>query len=302
MSNIIFPALRSPNWKLTRTPFYKTMVQESASGKYVTAAMRSGKLMKWTLKNGILQAADTIADLQAIQNLFDAMLGMYDSFLYKDPESQTLTPGYDAYHPVKFLSDSLDFDRLLYRIWELGEVSFRQVGTTILNPVGTTPPQISNTAIAAALTVSPTFIAGNSGVGTPVIDALIGGAYITQIDQSGGQIGSVLGGTLAISDSQIPSLSQLSVVAYLQGTLFANATTPDTLQIADTFLTITNADSSTTVVRPTTATVTTQDTGTITNAANAIDGNPGTFATITRSNYSGLSFPTYLTLSGFVIA
>src|SRR5947209_793075 len=109
MSNIIFPTLKSPNWKLVRSPFYKTMVQESASGnKYVTAALRSGKLMKWGLKNGVLQADSTIADLQAIQNLFDTMLGMYDSFLFKDPESQTLTPGFDTYHPVKFTSDSLD--------------------------------------------------------------------------------------------------------------------------------------------------------------------------------------------------
>lgn len=302
MSNILFPTLRSPNWKLTRTPFYKTMAQESASGnKYITAALRSGKLMKWTLKNGVLQAADTIADLQAIQNLFDSMLGMYDSFLWKDPESQTLTPGYDAYHPVKFLSDSLDFDRLCGKIWELGEVSFRQVGPPTLNPVGTTPPQIgTTTATGAVLTVTASFAAGDSGVGAPVIDAVFGTPRITQIDQSGSGVGSVLGG-YTFTDAQIPSLSQLSVVAFIQGTLSANGATPDTLSVNDVYLTITNADGSTSTVRPTSATVVTQDTGTITNEANAIDTNPATSATITRTHYNGLTFPSYLVLSGFTV-
>lgn len=302
MSNIIFPALRSPSWKLTRSPFYKTMAQESSSGKYVTAALRSGKLMKWTLKNGVLQAADSVADLQAIQNLFDSMLGMYDSFLYRDPESQTLTPGYDAYHPVKFLSDSLDFDRLCYQIWELGEVSFRQVGTPILTSTGVPlgPPIAPVTA--ATLTALTSYTAGSSGVGVPVMNADIGTPYITQVDQSPGGLGSLSGGSITLSSDQLTNISQLSIVAFIAGTLSGTDTSPiSTMLVNDVYVDVTYPDATTARIRPTTATAVNRDNGAVTNAANAIDGNGATAATITRTVYNGFVFPSYLLLSGFTV-
>jgi hypothetical protein len=135
MPDVIFPALQSPNWKLTRTPQWLTLRQESASGKLVRASLRSRPLWKWTLKNGVLQAQSTIADLQAIQDFFnDEAQGMANSFLWRDPEDTTIQ---DAavqvdvdgvlYWRVALLEDAIDLERFAYELWQVGSISFSQV-------------------------------------------------------------------------------------------------------------------------------------------------------------------------------
>lgn len=135
MSDIVFPTLASPNWKMTRTPVWHTLVQTSASGKRSRVGLSSAPIYKWTLKNGVLQAGDSIADLQAIELLFNQMNGMNDSFLWNDPESSSipnlsnLSLVSGVYFRVAFLADEADFDRLCNQIWELGKITFQQVRT-----------------------------------------------------------------------------------------------------------------------------------------------------------------------------
>src|SRR5689334_24417532 len=112
MPDILFPTLQSSNWKATRTSQWSTMTQTSAAGRRQRAALRSRPLWKWTLKNGVLQSDPTIADLQAIQNLFNSTLGMAGSFLWRDPEDATIADtsvqvlsGGVYYWRVAFLAD-----------------------------------------------------------------------------------------------------------------------------------------------------------------------------------------------------
>src|SRR5690348_13538491 len=121
MSDTVFPTLVSSSWKMTRTPQWETGVQISASGVSCRAKYRSKPLWKWTLKNGILQSADTIADLQAIEGLYNSLFGMYDSFLWPDPENSTIADGSVqvivdgvSYWRVGFLKDDATFDRFAY--------------------------------------------------------------------------------------------------------------------------------------------------------------------------------------------
>jgi phage-related protein len=121
MSDLAFPTLISPNWKMTRTPQWMTKVQLASSGARTSAGLRSTPLWKWTLKNGVLLAAETVADLEAIEGFVNTLAGMYDSFLWTDPDASG--PGTVR---VAFLSDAIQFERLSHQIWQTS-LSFEQV-------------------------------------------------------------------------------------------------------------------------------------------------------------------------------
>src|ERR1051325_7423240 len=130
----VFPTLVSSNWKLTRTPQFLTSVQLSASGVRTAAAFRSKPLWKWTLKNGVLQSVDTIADLQAIETLVNGMQGMFGTFLWRDPDpslvddsSVMVSQNGINYWPVALIEDSADFERFAHQLWRLGKLEFGQV-------------------------------------------------------------------------------------------------------------------------------------------------------------------------------
>jgi hypothetical protein len=135
VSNTSFPALKSSNWKLSRTPQWKTQVATSSSGVHTRNPLQTSPIWKWTLKNGILRAADTIADLQAIQNLFLQMYGRWDYFLWTDPEGaslidQNIALGSNPTFAVCFTHDTVDFDRFAHQLWECGSLEFEQIRAT----------------------------------------------------------------------------------------------------------------------------------------------------------------------------
>lgn len=124
MSDLAFPTLVSSNWRLTRTPQWISKIQVSASGIRGACGFRGSPLWKWTLKNGVLQASDTIQDLQAIELFVNTLQGMYDSFLWTDPEQESFPDGVVR---VAFLSDAPTFDRLCHEIWQTGKLEFQKV-------------------------------------------------------------------------------------------------------------------------------------------------------------------------------
>jgi hypothetical protein len=301
VSNIIFPVLKSSNWKMTRTPQFKTLIQTSASGLRTRAALQSAPIWKWTLKNGVLQAAPTIADLQAIESLFNSMYGMYDSFLWRDPEFESLIPGYDTYYSVAFLTDALDFDRFAHELWELGTMSFQQVDQQpILLPPATTGSGSgsSQPILTADLAVITNFTNSTGAPAIPTISSSLGGIFGgTTLDVRGTY--STQTDSITYTGPTAAGLRGMTVTAVIGGTLFSDAT-PTTLNVFDVTLTVNFADGSSTTVRPSHATVSSNaTTGLVTNSANAIDSDTSTYATIVRSHFSGLSDPGYISFSGF---
>lgn len=128
-TDLFFPILKSPNWKMTRTPVWATQARTAVIGDRRRAPLQTDVIWKWTLKNGVLQSADTVADLQAIANLFDQCYGMLGTFSWTDPEGLDLVDENGATYAgqmweVAFTADSLDFERFAYRLWQLGTVSF----------------------------------------------------------------------------------------------------------------------------------------------------------------------------------
>jgi hypothetical protein len=291
MSNIIFPTLKSSNWKLRRSPMFTTITQTSSSNKVTSAALQSSVLWKWKLQNGVLQSAPAIADLQAIQNLFVQMYGMYDSFLWPDPEPSSITIGFQSLYPVKFTNDIADFDRFAYQLWECGELEFRQVqAPTLISTGGDTgqfPPVVQSAVLSVTWSYTPTTYAAYASlnVGYPTKPASIHaqGGFGTRTDSVNVDLNLVSG---------------LSASFYLDGSFSGSGLAR--LQIFDVSLVITNSDTTTQTLKPTTTSFDAgSGTGTVLNAGSAIDGNTGTAAELQTSNWGPVLIPPVFSLSSF---
>jgi hypothetical protein len=168
---------------------------------------------------------------------------------------------------------------------------------------------------SAAVTVWATWMQGSAGLGGPVIDAVYGVANVQSVDFSADRVGlgasGLTGALSSISASLDPTkISNLSVVAFIEGTLYGDDTAPvTTLNIYDCYLDVTYADATTARIRPTSTYIVTGNSGGIfgagvsgqvANPGNAIDADttpPTTFASVTRQHFNSLSNAGYLQLS-----
>jgi len=90
MSNAVFPTLPGLTWDRKRTPEWKTMVQESASGLESRAALWSTPRWTWELSYDLLRSAAAFVELQTIVGFFNARRGAFDSFLFEDPDDNAV--------------------------------------------------------------------------------------------------------------------------------------------------------------------------------------------------------------------
>ena len=91
MSNAVFPALPGLGWSVTKTPRFKTSVQQASSGKEIRLALMSYPIWEFTLTFEVLRGANGFSEIQTLMGFFLARLGMYDSFLFDDPSDDTAT-------------------------------------------------------------------------------------------------------------------------------------------------------------------------------------------------------------------
>ena len=86
MSSLVYPAnLPGLTFGRTRTPMYATGIQSRVSGKESRLSYRAYPLWRYELKYEWLDDRIAVSHLKALQGLFMAMRGRYDSFLYSDP-------------------------------------------------------------------------------------------------------------------------------------------------------------------------------------------------------------------------
>ena len=76
-----------------RTPVWSTQVQQSLSGKETRISRRSSPLMKFELAFEVLQDSTNLAvsDLKRLLGFYNAMQGSYDTFLYSDPNFNSVS-------------------------------------------------------------------------------------------------------------------------------------------------------------------------------------------------------------------
>lgn len=278
---------------MSRTPQWQTTAKAGVSGDRTRAPLQTHPRWRWTLKSGVLQSAYN--DLQAIQNLYTAMYGRLDWFLWKDPEGATISDptqqiNYkgDYYWPVAFTTDGMDFDRFAYQLWECGTCEFEQVSLPQFVYAGAQAPNGFSTS-PASLHVLSSHIPGATYSGA----AWFSNGIVSQLP--GGEPTSWLlrdnsSWTLRSDTASVNLATALTMLIEfsIAGSLLGSTTPPDEFRIYDITLNVTYEDGTIGTLRPTVATVVAdpQNQGFVTNAANAIDGNTGTYASITRSSFS----------------
>jgi uncharacterized protein (TIGR02217 family) len=93
MSSLIFPALPGINGvEVTRNYVWKTAVQEAISGKMTAVGLRTYPLVHYELIVNLMRNNIATSELLELQGLYNAMGGRRDSFLYSDPEFNTISP------------------------------------------------------------------------------------------------------------------------------------------------------------------------------------------------------------------
>jgi uncharacterized protein (TIGR02217 family) len=91
MTNNVFPALAGLSFPILRTPRWRTGKQEALSGKESVISYRQWPIPRWELSYEFLRDDIAVSDLKSIVGLFNACKGSFDTFLYTDPDFNSVT-------------------------------------------------------------------------------------------------------------------------------------------------------------------------------------------------------------------
>ena len=93
MSTSVLPSLPGLGFPWTRAPIYKTRTQANISGKEVRIADWSYPRYQWVLQYNALRqsASPSFTEFSQLEGFFETLLGGWDSFLYTDPDDNSVT-------------------------------------------------------------------------------------------------------------------------------------------------------------------------------------------------------------------
>lgn len=86
MSTQLFPTLSGLGWSVTRSPQWKTRIQQAVSGKETRIADWSYPRWQWSLTYDFLRQGAAYEEFAALAGFFNARQGAFDTFLYTDPD------------------------------------------------------------------------------------------------------------------------------------------------------------------------------------------------------------------------
>jgi uncharacterized protein (TIGR02217 family) len=90
MSTEIFPSLAGLEYPVVRTPVFRTLIQETASGMETRAALQLYPRWQYTLSFNFLRD-DANNEFRTLLAFFLARQGSFDSFLFDDADDDTVT-------------------------------------------------------------------------------------------------------------------------------------------------------------------------------------------------------------------
>lgn len=90
MSNAVFPDLPGLDIKSFKIPIFRTMVQETVSGRQSTASFMAYPLWRFRLTYNVLRSESAYGELQTVLDFFLSRRGRFDDFLYTDPDDNTV--------------------------------------------------------------------------------------------------------------------------------------------------------------------------------------------------------------------
>ncbi|HLN25701.1 MAG TPA: DUF2460 domain-containing protein [Patescibacteria group bacterium] len=90
MSTAIFPTLPGLSWSVGKWPEFSTLVKQAANGAETRIAMWANPRWHFKLKYELLRD-DATNELKTLAGFFMARRGQYDSFLFTDPDDNSVT-------------------------------------------------------------------------------------------------------------------------------------------------------------------------------------------------------------------
>jgi uncharacterized protein (TIGR02217 family) len=86
----VFPDFVGISFPIKRTAMWKTRKQVSISGKETAIADWSAPRYQWEIPVELLRSDAAFQELQALAAFYNSRLGGYDTFLYNDPDDNTV--------------------------------------------------------------------------------------------------------------------------------------------------------------------------------------------------------------------
>ena len=90
MSNALLPTLKGMSFPVEKTPIWRTKTQSHVSGKETRLNLWSYPLWQWALRFEVLRSDAANLELQALVGFFNARQGSFDSFLFNDPDDNSV--------------------------------------------------------------------------------------------------------------------------------------------------------------------------------------------------------------------
>lgn len=91
MSSLVYPTLPGLAFEVIRTPRWNNIIQEAVNGVATTIGRQLYPLLHFELVYSVLRDSVSFPEVKALVGLFNALQGGYDTFLFTDPDFNTIT-------------------------------------------------------------------------------------------------------------------------------------------------------------------------------------------------------------------
>jgi uncharacterized protein (TIGR02217 family) len=91
MSNQILPSFAGQKWPFVRAPKFSTTIKTAVSGREYRTANWSAPRYEYKLDYEVLSEQGSATDMRQLMGFVNARGGSFDSFLFSDPDDNTVT-------------------------------------------------------------------------------------------------------------------------------------------------------------------------------------------------------------------
>ena len=167
MSSQIYPTLPGLDVNVKRSYVWKTGIQEALSGKQSAISYRQYPLIAYELTYNVLRRNVSPDEFQSIVGLYNDMKGRFDTFLFTDPDFNTITAANAAQYGVIGTGDG---STLIFQLIATLQNSGGPGGAEIIQNLNGTPVLYDNgtTISVANYTIGPTGVVTFGGGHAPL--------------------------------------------------------------------------------------------------------------------------------------
>lgn len=91
MSNSVLPSFPGLAWNVVRKPIFNTVTKKSVSMREFRASLTAYPLYQYKLTYEVLRARSALTEMQQLAGFFMQRSGSFDTWLYTDPDDNTVT-------------------------------------------------------------------------------------------------------------------------------------------------------------------------------------------------------------------